>query len=170
MYRYTEDNADCLFSLSTVFQRTWYLDICTYPSGRWHPITQIYEPIFLPVLGNRMLLYFVFFDVLTLTLVKKSTMTADSFSVIFLINSIGEWEIHNNLTVRKQSLFPLWKRPLLVKSEIHPRLELKRVKNRICDRNWEDILKQFYCVLWSKELMAFFNLLKIYAVLIVCVM
>jgi hypothetical protein len=42
-------------------------DVLT-PSGCLHPITQIYEPIFLPVLVNRMLLYFFFFDVLTLTL------------------------------------------------------------------------------------------------------
>ena len=60
------------------------------PSCRWHPIAQIYEPIFLPVLVNRRLPYFVFFDVLTLTVVKKLVMTANSCSVIFLINSIRE--------------------------------------------------------------------------------
>jgi len=31
------------------------------PSGRSHPITQSYEPFFIPILVNRMLLYFVFF-------------------------------------------------------------------------------------------------------------
>jgi hypothetical protein len=123
-----------LSSLSAVFERTWYFDICTYSIRPLIPHDTDLWIIFCRYLYTECCFISSFSKFSVQLSVKKSATTADYCAVNFLNNSILECKMRYNLKVREQSLFPIWIRPLLLKSEICPRLELKRMEIRICER------------------------------------